>query len=346
MSKGEVIVPEQPENTNPTGPPPPAKFETGTPVRVNGTVPGFEDIPLGGWSGTIIDVDHGSTPPGYLIQWDQRTLAAMPADFRQRCEQDGLELDCLWLDENAFEPASGEVSPVEQPTEIATPTLSRGDPADLIRMILGTSGDALPPTGNAGENRPVRIFTLAYQGRWPSRGPATPKSFLSLLFTICAMGALYGLVVGAAVAAVEGAAIAAKIVAILLGGGGCLLGAGYGLLFGAVNRIRYGPWLGGVVGATVAGMVGALLGVMLMAFLGTVLGGLAGSTLGRIINRLFHKPTATIQGVFGGGMLGVAVQAWLHDPQAAWTGVWTGAVVGAVVGPLLFFGIGIALTRR
>ena len=42
-----------------------------TPIRVklDTTVPGFEDIPLAAWSGTILDVDHGSNPPGYLVKW-------------------------------------------------------------------------------------------------------------------------------------------------------------------------------------------------------------------------------------------------------------------------------------
>jgi hypothetical protein len=48
----------------------PARFGTGTQVHVKpGTTdPDFPDIPLGGWAGTIRDVDQRSAPPIYLIE--------------------------------------------------------------------------------------------------------------------------------------------------------------------------------------------------------------------------------------------------------------------------------------
>lgn len=341
-------MPEQPDINppQPTGLPPPARFSAGTSVQVktNASVPGFENISLNGWSGTILDVDHGSKPPGYLVQWDQRTLAALSFDYRQRCKRDGLELDSVWLDENAIEAADREVSPVEQPTQLVPRPLSTDVQEDHLRAILGLTGNApLPHRAAGSEIKFVKIFSFASQGLFsPDQVPAAPKPFWTTLFTTCVVGAIYGVVVGAAVAALEGAALAAQIVAILLGGGGCLLGAGYGFLFGAVNRLRRGPWLGGVLGATVAGMIGSLLGVMLIAFLGTVLGALAGGTLGRIVKRMFHKRLASIQGVIGGAMLGVAVQAWLHDADAAWSGAWMGGLAGASASLLLVIAVGLA----
>lgn len=329
------------------GPLPPANFATATKVRVKlgTTVPGFEDIPLGGWSGTIIEVDQGSHPPGYLIKWDQGILEAMHPVYRKRCERDGLELDSMWLDENDVEPDTVEGVPVEQPSQLVPRPLNMDGQDDHLRAILGLTGDdPLPHVATGSEIKFVKVFSFARQGLFsPDQMPSTPKSFWTTLFTTCVMGAFYGAVLGSAVAAMDGAAIAAKIVATLLGSGGCLLGAGYGFLVGAVNRIRRGPWLGAVLGATVAGMLGGMLGGMLIAFLGTVLGALAGGTLGRIIKRKFHKPLATFQGVIVGAMLGVAVQAWMHDADAAWSGAWMGGMTGAIAGLVLVLGVGMSL---
>jgi hypothetical protein len=77
----------------------PARFATGAMVRVKpGTTdPDFPDIPLGGWAGTIRDVDQRSAPPIYLIEWNQYTLDHMHPIYRKRCERDGLELESMWL---------------------------------------------------------------------------------------------------------------------------------------------------------------------------------------------------------------------------------------------------------
>ena len=125
----------------------PAKFTTGTKVRVKmgTTVPDFEDFPLGGWSGTIAEVEEGRPGPTYLIEWDRRTLDAMHPVYRNRCERDGLGLESMWLGEDDIEPDIGEVVPIEQPTQIITRPLRLNDQEDRIRAILGvTSDDPLP----------------------------------------------------------------------------------------------------------------------------------------------------------------------------------------------------------
>lgn len=77
----------------PIRPPTPARFAIGTAVRVkSGTPdPNFPDIPIGGWSGTIIEDEERPGPAAYLIEWDQRTLDAMHPVYRNRCERVGLE---------------------------------------------------------------------------------------------------------------------------------------------------------------------------------------------------------------------------------------------------------------
>ena len=78
--------------------PAPAKFTTGTQVRVKaGTLdPDFPDIPLGGWAGKIQEVNQQSKQPTCLIAWNKHTLDHMHPIYRKRCERDGLELESMW----------------------------------------------------------------------------------------------------------------------------------------------------------------------------------------------------------------------------------------------------------
>ena len=78
-----------------------ALFQTGANVRVKFGVidPDFPDIPLGGWSGTVTEVDQTNAQITYEITWDQKTLSEMHPVYRKRCERDGLGLETMWLGE-------------------------------------------------------------------------------------------------------------------------------------------------------------------------------------------------------------------------------------------------------
>jgi hypothetical protein len=122
-------------------------LQIGAKVRVKYGVidPDFPDIPLGGWTGTVTEVDQTGDEITYEINWDKRTLGAMHPIHRKRCERDGLELETTWLGEEDIEPDDGTPVPIEQPTEIKTPPLSEKDQDDRVRMALGlTHDDPLP----------------------------------------------------------------------------------------------------------------------------------------------------------------------------------------------------------
>src|SRR4051812_19450565 len=91
-----------PRPKKPTTPP---RFEPGAKVRVKRGVtdPDFPDIPLGGWAGTVKEVEQAEGEPTYLIKWDGRTLKGIHPVYRKRCERDGLEFETTGLSQEDLE---------------------------------------------------------------------------------------------------------------------------------------------------------------------------------------------------------------------------------------------------
>ncbi|MBI1915756.1 MAG: hypothetical protein HYS12_13635 [Planctomycetes bacterium] len=135
----------------PTPPPPrgPA-FSVDAKVRVKAGVkdPDNPDIPIGGWCGTVAEVETSSQPCGYLVRWDQRTLGQMHPVFVKRCQRDDLEVDRMWLDESDLEADRGEMLPIEQPTAILTPPLDPRNQDDRVRTVFGLTADDPLPAAN------------------------------------------------------------------------------------------------------------------------------------------------------------------------------------------------------
>ena len=174
--------------TNKKKPRPAARFALGAKVRVKpGTSdPDFSDIPLGGWAGTIKEVDQRSAPPTYLVEWDRRTLDQMHSVYRKRCERDGLELESMWLGENDIEPDSGEPSVIEQPTSIITRPLNEKNQDDRVRIALWqTSDDPLPKvdddTLRAYHRYLAAHLMIPFEAKWErEHGPRQTINVISL----------------------------------------------------------------------------------------------------------------------------------------------------------------------
>jgi calcium binding protein len=123
------------------------RFRVGDKVQVKSGVidPDFSDIPLGGWSGTVKEVEQADDEITYDIKWNKKTLGGMHPIYRKRCERDGLEIETMWLGEEDIEPDDGTPVSMEQPTSIVTKPLSEKDQDDRVRMALGlTHDDPLP----------------------------------------------------------------------------------------------------------------------------------------------------------------------------------------------------------
>ena len=124
--------------------PPAAGFQIGDKVRVKHGVKDndYPDVPLGGWAGTIAEVNEGGI---YTVRWSKETLASIHPVFEKRCEKDGLEFDQYWLGADDLEQDTGGPLEIEQPKKITTKPLSPKDQDDRIRMVFGlTSNDPLP----------------------------------------------------------------------------------------------------------------------------------------------------------------------------------------------------------
>lgn len=80
------------------------KFAVGARVKVLPGVcsPEFPDFPLDGWGGVVFEVSGKKAPVSYVIEWDEATLAAMPQEYVDRCENDGLYFKMICLGEDAL----------------------------------------------------------------------------------------------------------------------------------------------------------------------------------------------------------------------------------------------------
>lgn len=135
------------KQAKPRKPPAAPRFSVGAKVRVRHGIadPDFPDIPIGGWAGTITEVNQRDRLPLCLVEWNQSTLDNMHPVFRKRCDRDDLEETSSWLADKDLEADSGEPVPMEQPTQIVTRPLNTGNREDRIRAVFGlTSDDPLP----------------------------------------------------------------------------------------------------------------------------------------------------------------------------------------------------------
>ncbi len=141
----------------PLKPTPRRQYAAGDRVRVRRGVtdPEYADLPLGGWAGTVADVDTRPSPPTYLIRWDRETLRQAHPVYKRRSERDGFEFGSMWLGADDLEPDDGRPVSVEPPTSIVTKPLSRADQDDRIRAVFGLTSDDLLPDVNPTT---IRVF--------------------------------------------------------------------------------------------------------------------------------------------------------------------------------------------
>jgi hypothetical protein len=63
-------------------------LDEGAKVRIKPGVvsPDFPDVSFAGWTGAIAEISGKPPAQKFIIEWDQATIGAMPADYVSRCE--------------------------------------------------------------------------------------------------------------------------------------------------------------------------------------------------------------------------------------------------------------------
>lgn len=84
-----------------------AGLPTGTLVRVKQGVmsPEFPEVSIAGWTGSVMESTGKPPTMSYIVEWDQQTLSAMPAEYVQKCEAQQLYHRMASLAETDLEPA-------------------------------------------------------------------------------------------------------------------------------------------------------------------------------------------------------------------------------------------------
>jgi hypothetical protein len=120
------------------------KFAVGDQVRVRyGTVdPDYSDLPLGGWSGTIVKINDDGL---CNIKLNQNTLDQIHPIYWKRCERDDLNINELDMNQEDLDPDFGEGLKLEEPTDIQTKSLDPNNHEDRIRAALGITTDDVVP---------------------------------------------------------------------------------------------------------------------------------------------------------------------------------------------------------
>ena len=122
----------------------PSRFKVRDCVRVKPGARHAEhpDVPLGGWAGTILEVDRRGR---CCVWWSRETLAKIHPIYKKRCAIDGTVLDEYWIGEEDLVSDPGGPLAIERPTAITPRRLSADKQGDRVRMVLGlTSDDFLP----------------------------------------------------------------------------------------------------------------------------------------------------------------------------------------------------------
>ncbi len=96
------------------------RFAVGTLVRVKIGVmdPDLPGVHLGGWKGTISQVQNGGLPT-YLVQWSPETLENVHPAHRDHCQKEDIAFDKIWLLEEDLEHAYGAPSPLKRKKKVA-----------------------------------------------------------------------------------------------------------------------------------------------------------------------------------------------------------------------------------
>jgi hypothetical protein len=140
------------------------RFKVGDKVRVKSGVkdPDFPEMPLGGWTGSIIEIIEHKGQINCVFELDKRTLASVHPIYKQRCEIDGLDYKFMGLVQEDIELDDGTPRAIEQPNAIVARPLSSDDQDDRVRMVFGLTHDDFVPDVNPKNLHAYYRYLLAH----------------------------------------------------------------------------------------------------------------------------------------------------------------------------------------
>jgi len=70
-------------------------------VQPGVNMPEFDDLPIGGWRGTVLETSGSGTKLKIILEWDSDTVARIPDSYKTHCESQGLlfTMACLTVGE-------------------------------------------------------------------------------------------------------------------------------------------------------------------------------------------------------------------------------------------------------
>jgi hypothetical protein len=132
-------------------------LKVGDAVRIkNGVMdPDYEEQCIGGWTGTITDIDMDSDPPLALITWDKKTLTELIGmEVLARASRQGLDANVIWLELTEVERVDlAQSTQPPQPAKLGAQLreghgepITEVDEADMrIARLFGLPEDEEPP---------------------------------------------------------------------------------------------------------------------------------------------------------------------------------------------------------
>lgn len=144
-------------------------FSVGDLVQVNDGVmdANWEELPIGGWVGSVTKIDREPDGPEYEVIWTHETMEKAHPVFEQLASLEGLKNnEYHGLKESELHLFSGGPVVLVEPADVSMYTdrpLDPEDTADRIRMIFGTKPLDWFPTLGDDEGENIQLLQRYYE---------------------------------------------------------------------------------------------------------------------------------------------------------------------------------------
>lgn len=75
-------------------------------VQAGVNMPEFDDLPIGGWTGTVLETSGSGAKMKVILEWDAATTARIPESYKSHCDSQGLLFTMACLPASQIQPPS------------------------------------------------------------------------------------------------------------------------------------------------------------------------------------------------------------------------------------------------